>query len=228
MLGSVAVRPADKVQANSMIRARDDGRAVVTEPGRIDDMRQRLRSDLAQDLRHILRKDLRPILRRDLQQGLRQDLRADLRPDLHNDLKHGLRHDLRQDLRPELHRDLRHSLRRDLRHDMRRAPGPRHPYVDGQLAPSTVDETSEADEWELCIRRSEEASARRVVRVAGVHASTPREKSPDYYRLGVAASGARAKREHSGVSVARKSPDSSRDLSPSTYAEDQWSGPRRR
>ena len=89
---------------------------------------------------------------------------------------------------------------------MRHAPGPRHPPVDGQLAPSTVDGTSEADEWDECIRRSEEASARRVVRVAGVRASTPRESSPDYYHLGAAPEGRPEKRVYSGFLGDRPTP----------------------
>ena len=76
-----------------------------------------------------------------------------------------------------------HSSRRDLRYS---AP------VERQLAPSSVDGVSEADEWEQCVERSEEAAVRRVVRVAGV-ASTPREPSPNYFDLGAAQSGARTR-----------------------------------
>ena len=204
----------------------DDERSRVAEPD-LHHLRQDLRSDLGHDLRHVLRQDLRPDLRQDLRQGLRMDLPQDLRSDLRHNLRHGLRHDLRQDLRPDLRRDLRHDLRHDLRRDLRKMSGTRRqPSIGRQSAPSNVDEVSEADAWESCIQRSEGAAVRRIVRVAGVRVSTPREPSPDYYGLGAAPKIPTARRIHTGVSIARQSP-SRRSPDPESY-RDPWTRPSRR
>ena len=165
------------------VHARTKGVSPMVELRLARSLRQDVRQDLRQDLRQGLHQDLRLDLRPVLRHGLRNDLRQDLRLDLRHDLVHGLRHDLRQDLRPDLRQDLRHSLRHDLRRDLRQSSeARRQPSVGRLLAPTSVDEESEAEAWERCVKRSEEAAAACTVRVAGMRVSTPRE--PRYRRRG--------------------------------------------